>query len=620
VSCSIASSSSPPTYRFARFLLVRLHLDSLSTKTTLRKFKTTLETLSDDINETYDEIWKRIKTQNPDDADLAERVIYWIFHATRPLTVPELQHALAVELGDTFLDEDNITDEDLMVSVCVGTVVVQRESHTLGLVHATTQEYFERKAAEYFPDAQRQILKVCLTYLSFEEFESGPCNSDEAVEARLRHRPLLQYAARRWGFHAMGALEQSEETPILEFLNQRSKMTTSLQISHIRANKVKRYTQFYPKNASALWVAAYFGLSRIAKLLLDRGDEHDENDEFGVRPLDLAASRGHENVVRLLLQYKSNRDINTAFHHAAWSGHQAVMRILLDNGADIDAPNKIGMTALHLASQMGHEQLTRFLLEKGANIALKTDHNNDALYLAARSGNTAVTQVLLEHGKDFLYETGVYVKALHIASKKFHTFVVNLLFDNLDKAKPVDQQGRNLLHLASAMDILGLVDRKLGDGMNPRDLDKQKRTSLHHAAASGSPEIVARLLQEGVDPGQADVDHWTSLHWAVRGGEEANIKLLRNAMGDSAPPGIMLRRPASGLGTNQDQVLSHVEILMKIYEALTPGGISTPETNPNPAQPLSLFRSVISLKMKTKEVIDSLLHPGIQCDGCNLVS
>jgi hypothetical protein len=110
----------------------------------------TLESLPDDINVTYDKIWERIEAQQPDDADLAKRVIYWVVHAMRPVTVPELQHALAVEPGDTFLDMDNIAHEDLMVSVCAGIIIVRRESNTIGLVHSTTQKYFERKASDFF--------------------------------------------------------------------------------------------------------------------------------------------------------------------------------------------------------------------------------------------------------------------------------------------------------------------------------------------------------------------------------------------------------------------------------------------------------------------------------------
>lgn len=599
----IGPHASPKTAHLSnRFLLARLHLDSLSTKTTLRKFKTTLDSLPDDLNVTYDEIWERIKAQNPDDADLAKKVVYWVLHAMIPLTVLELQDALAVEPDDIFLDEDSIPDEDLMISVCAGIVAVQRESNTLGLVHSTTQEYFERKATEYFPEAQREIVTTCLTYLSFQEFESGPCNSDKEVEARLQERHFLPYASRHWGRHVTGPLEELEETRILDFLNQGSKIASSLQILHIRTHILERYTQLYPRDVSPLWLAAYFGLSRIAKLLLDNGIEDDGNVNYGPRPFELAASRGHENVVWLLLQYKADRDVNTAFHHAAWSGHENVMRVLLENGADINAPNKIGMTALHLASQKGHANLTHFLLEKGADIGLTTSHSRVALYLAARSGNSGVTQVLLEHGEDHVYEAEVYVGAVHVACKNSHNEVVDLLLNHIDKAQAMDRQGRNSLHFASRTDMLGLIDRLIENGLNPADVDKQKRTSLHHAAAGGSPEVIERLLRAGVDPAQADIDHWTPLHWAARAGKDLNIKALLNATQTSVP-GMLYRWEPEMFGINSDDVC-HVDILTKIYHVFT-----TAHGFPLPTH-----------KMDCKDLFAAFSHRLIRCDGCNLVS
>lgn len=603
--------------------MARLHLDSLSTKTTLRKFKTALESLPVDLNMTYDEIWERIKAQNPDDADLAKKVVYWVFHAVRPLTVLELQHALAVESGDTTLDEDSIPDEDLMISVCAGIVAVQEDSNTVGLVHSTTQEYFERTAAEFFPEAQREILRACLTYLAFDEFDGGPCNSDEEVKTRLEERPLLQYAAKHWGLHVTGSLEELEDVAIVDFLNHGSKMISSLQILHIRAHQREGYTQFTPRNVTALWLASYFGFCHIAKLLLESGVEDGENNDniVGISPFELAASRGHEEMVRLLLRHKATRDINTAFHHAAWSGHEAVMRTLLEKGAEINAPNKIGMTALHLASQMGHEKLTRFLLEKGADITLRTDKGRVALFLAARLGHSEVTQVLLEHGKGHLYEVEVYVSCMRIAHQYHRPQVMDVLFNQMNRSLAIDQQGRTPLHLCSATYQLALVERLLETRLDARSPDKQKRTSLHYAAACSSPEVIKRLLQEGLDPAQPDIDQWTPLHWAARARKESNIKALVTAVGDDVP-GMMFRWEPQIFGIDLGQA-SHVEILMSIHNALTRKkslSSNAAEIAPPPRLPPSLFTTVISLKMNVNAVIDSFSHWNIQCDGCDLVS
>jgi hypothetical protein len=111
-----------------RFLLARLHMDSLVTKATRKAVREALKTLPKELESTYDEAMQRIRSQNDDDKQLAERVLCWISFAFRSLTLNELQHALAVELGESELDEENIPDEELLTSLCAGLVIIDRQA------------------------------------------------------------------------------------------------------------------------------------------------------------------------------------------------------------------------------------------------------------------------------------------------------------------------------------------------------------------------------------------------------------------------------------------------------------------------------------------------------------
>ena len=128
---------------------------------------------------------ERIEGQFSDQEDLAKQVLSWITCAKRPLTKSELQHALAVEVGESQLDDDNTPQIEDIVSVCAGLVTVDEESNAIRLVHYTTQEYFERTQKRWFPDAETDILKTCITYLSFDTFDAGFCETDEEFEHRL---------------------------------------------------------------------------------------------------------------------------------------------------------------------------------------------------------------------------------------------------------------------------------------------------------------------------------------------------------------------------------------------------------------------------------------------------
>lgn len=595
-------------------------MDSISTKITLRKVKSALHSLPEGLEKTYDEVWLRIKAQNPDDAELATKVIYWVFHAFRPLTIAEMQHALAVEPGDNTLDDDNIPNEEVLVSVCAGIVLVQQESDTIGLAHYTTQEYFERRGAEHFPSARQEILRSCLTYLMFDEFNSGPCKTDEEMENRLEDRPLLEYAAKHWGDHARGQLEESEEKFILNFLSQDLKVSSSNQIRCLRAGNFENYTQYYPRSVSALWVTSYFGLCRIARLQLDKGADIIMDEKFTMQPLDMAAFRGHDEFVRLLLQYHPDQSKNSALHQAAFNGHEAVVRVLLESGVDVDARDVLSMTALHLASQMGHETVARLLLERKANAFLKTGYGKSALYLAARGGWGTVIETLLQHGElhKYKYETEIYVSALHIAATKKQDSVVRILMDNLDGFEWEDSQGRTLLHHACARGNSELVNRLLSRGFDPKVLDKQMRTCIHHAASAFSAKVLHRLLEEGLDPNQTDIDHWTPLHWAARAGSEASVNILLGARVEQKKPSLSKWDPktlalchghfriAKLLRSEDDTVLQQ------------PLEISSTEGSEENCPSSRLVQ--LSTNVNRRDAVQALRQKDIECDGCDLVS
>jgi ankyrin repeat protein len=84
-----------------------------------------------------------------------------------------------------------------------------------------------------------------------------------------------------------------------------------------------------------------------------------------------ASSGGYEAVARLLLD--KGADINAqggyyrnALRAASWQGHEMVVRLLLDKGADVNAQGRFHDNALQAASWRGHEAVVRLLRNKGA--------------------------------------------------------------------------------------------------------------------------------------------------------------------------------------------------------------------------------------------------------------
>lgn len=156
----------------------------------LRVALTKLATGSDAYDHAYNEAMARIESQLPDEVDLAKQARMWITCAKRAFTTTELRHALGVEVGEPALDEDNLPELEGIVSCCCGLVTVDEESGIIRLVHFTTQDYFQRTQKQWFPNAESEITTICVTYLSFNVFGSGLCQTDADFEERLHSNPF----------------------------------------------------------------------------------------------------------------------------------------------------------------------------------------------------------------------------------------------------------------------------------------------------------------------------------------------------------------------------------------------------------------------------------------------
>ena len=236
----------------------------------------------------------RIEGQLADQKELAKQALSWITCAKRQLTSSELQHALAVEVGESILDKDNLTQIEDILSVCAGLVTVDNESDNIRLVHYTTQEYFERTQKHWFPDAETEITTSCITYLSFSIFESGFCESNEAFEERLRLNPLYDYAAHNWGNHAREASILCRG--MIEFLEDVAKVNASSQaLMAVKRSWESEYSQDVPKQMVGLHLAAYFGVQEAVHILLQHWQSVDVSDSSGRTPLcgPLERARGH---------------------------------------------------------------------------------------------------------------------------------------------------------------------------------------------------------------------------------------------------------------------------------------------------------------------------------------
>jgi ankyrin repeat protein len=386
---------------------------------------------------------ERINGQTGGWKELAEKALFWIIYAKRPLITSELQHALAVESGDSELHIDGIPYIEDIVSVCAGLVTVDKESNIIRLVHYTAEQYFEQTQEYWFPHAEINITTTCITYLSFDVFDRGFCQTDDEFEERLRSNQFFKYAVRNWGHHARKASTTSQtlSQAVVDFLMSEAKVNVLSQgLFAIKYDSSHSdYSQQVPRKMTGLHLTAYFRLEAVVKLLLETGKaDADLKDDYSQTPLSLAAENGHEAVVKLLLvtgkvdaDAKSRYD-QTPLSFAAENGHEAIVKLLLETGkADADAKGRCDQTPLSFAAEGGHEAIVKLLLETGkVDADSKDDYSRTPLSYAAQNGHDDIVKLLLETGRADADAKGQYDRTpLSYAAQNGHEDIVKLLLE-----------------------------------------------------------------------------------------------------------------------------------------------------------------------------------------------
>ncbi|MCJ1384551.1 hypothetical protein MMC17_007668 [Xylographa soralifera] len=121
--------------------------------------------------------------------------------------------------------------------------------------------------------------------------------------------------------------------------------------------------------------------------------------------LHIASHRGHDKIVRILLEREVNMDERdssgrTALQLAAIHGHTTVVELLLQRGADVNATDAVGLTALHWATLQKHEPVLRMCIDSGADVNICDANGWTALHVAVERGFEAGLKLLLRHGAD----------------------------------------------------------------------------------------------------------------------------------------------------------------------------------------------------------------------------
>lgn len=160
-----------------------------------------------------------------------------------------------------------------------------------------------------------------------------------------------------------------------------------------------------------LYIAAERGYTELVETCINKGGKINASFKNKKTALVVASENGHCEVVKLLLE--NNADIyavaglfreTTSLHYwephfaAVWEDHSEVVKVFLDHGeVTVRSENRSNKTLLHTAARCGSVKVIELLLERGADMNA-TDKDKNPLYIAVKEGRFEAAETLLKHG------------------------------------------------------------------------------------------------------------------------------------------------------------------------------------------------------------------------------
>mmetsp|Transcript_16232 Transcript_16232/g.35080 ORF Transcript_16232/g.35080 Transcript_16232/m.35080 type:complete len:935 (-) Transcript_16232:2103-4907(-) len=309
--------------------------------------------------------------------------------------------------------------------------------------------------------------------------------------------------------------------------------------------------EFHTNGGSALLEAATGGAGEAMTFLLDRGAKPDLIDQDGVTPLHAVTSKGdYEGTLALLVSLKKvmSKDelvahINlpshsggTAVMFAAAGGHPKCTKLMIDEGADVNAiatatpdyldklavmieegtvdptedPHVDGVTGVHVAAEEGHLECVNLLIEAGADVTVLDEEDRTPLLLAVKGNYGEVASALVKAGAD---SNTPYVDD---EGESHNLLMDSIIVENADFALLLIEHGADLYYkddhqvttllqaahrgIANVTEALlnkHVASPKVGEENWVDDFSDEGVTPLLAASSEGHVAIVKQLISVG---------------------------------------------------------------------------------------------------------------------------
>ncbi|KAK6543335.1 hypothetical protein TWF694_000087 [Orbilia ellipsospora] len=275
---------------------------------------------------------------------------------------------------------------------------------------------------------------------------------------------------------------------------------------------------------NAMHAAARWGQPQMILYLISAGYGINDCDQNRNQPLQLAVQENKYDAAKLLIELGANvnaRNLDgwSSLHEAAFVGDNVEMiRLLLDNGADIDGLTAESVSPLNSAIIGGNKMVLRELLDRGADVHLRNTKGHNALYNCALHGRPEMLRWVLDAGltpEINITDWTIGMSPLYVAVEQGRPRIVKVLIEYGVDVNQGTLEGRwTPLHEAVKKGYLEITEMLLEAGANPNAANDDGITCLHSCWVTGAVTLATLLVQHGADVNIKRKDQFTALHYA----------------------------------------------------------------------------------------------------------
>lgn len=559
------------------FLWIKLMHVRLTPGKNIKQLREVITTTPLGLDQAYERDVRNIASLEDDERDRAIAILRWTLFAERPLTVREMTEALLICDDDTDndIDVDDIDDvekmfpwddlpdewdeyytNDQIIRLCGSLIELRKtdvhqpiKDQTIHFVHFSVKEYLLKTVKSdpsiqifNFSDVaseQIYLARACLRYLCYSDFRIDRHSTSESLEAKMDRYAFYKYAAQSWYYNVV-PIEGNPQDQMIP--KERVSQELTISINKLFEPRAQRWLlwsealetandsfEAFQQNSEdgypgPQYYAAMIGLTQTVEYLREKGiDLNAKGGRFG-NALQVATINGHKDTISYLLSHGAvvnlrGGEYGSAIVAAAAAYHvkkaEAIIKLLIENKADIESKDRYDKTALHLASRYGTLPVIQLLLRNGANVHSVSNFGQTPLQIASVCGHEHVVQVLLEHDSNINHVDNVGWTAMHVAAYNGHISVCKKLLELGANVNIQAEKQLTALHEAAFKGDAAIVELLLDNNADIQSATDSGGTALHLAAYYGHEATAKVLIARRADVNAPNINGWTALHETV---------------------------------------------------------------------------------------------------------